>query len=386
MATRKRKSDPKLCLHKASGQGYVYLNGGNVYLGRFDLSETKERYYRLLAEWHAGGRKLPVTKAEVTVVELCASFWKYAQEHYSPDGRPTDSVSRVKQALRPLRDLYGSMPAASFGPLALAAVRQIWIDKGLARTTINDYTSTLKGVFRWAASKQLLEGTVYENLRTVEGLEKGRSKARETEKIQPAELNEIEAIRPYVSRQIWALSRLQLLTGARGGELFRLRSIDIDVSGTVWKADLKTHKMSHKGKDRILYFGPKAQDILKEFMHERPLDAFLFSPREAESERYAVARTHRRPDQISALPKTDRKVSMCYTADSYRRAISRGCRAAEVPVWTPHQLRHTFATRIRKDFGLEAAQVLLGHARADVTQLYAEIDSQRAIQVIGVIG
>ena len=382
MATRKRKNDPKLCLHRASKQGYVFLNSQNVYLGRYDLPETKEKYHRLLAEWHAGGCNLPVTKVEITVVELCANFWKYAQEHYSPDGRPTDSLSRVKQALRPLRDLYGSLPAANFGPLALTALRQTWIDKGLARTTINDYTSTLKGVFRWAASKQMVDGTVYENLRTVEGLERGRSSARETENIQPAGTNEIEAIRPYVSRQIWALIRLQLLTGARGGELFCLRSIDIDVSGKVWKADLKTHKMSHKGKDRILYFGPKAQDILKEFMHERPLDAFLFSPREAENERHAIAPTHRRPDQKSALAKTGRKVGVCYTVDSYRRAINRGCRSAKVPVWTPHQLRHTFATRIRKDFGLEAAQVLLGHARADVTQLYAERDEFRAKTVV----
>jgi site-specific recombinase XerD len=35
-------------------------------------------------------------------------------------------------------------------------------------------------------------------------------------------------------------------------------------------------------------------------------------------------------------------------------------------------LRHTFATRVRKEHGLEAAQVLLGHSKADTTQIYAE--------------
>jgi len=45
--------------------------------------------------------------------------------------------------------------------------------------------------------------------------------------------------------------------------------------------------------------------------------------------------------------------------------------------WHPNQLRHTFATRVRKQHGLEAAQVLLGHARADVTQVYAERNSPR---------
>ena len=54
---------------------------------------------------------------------------------------------------------------------------------------------------------------------------------------------------------------------------------------------------------------------------------------------------------------------------------------SDISVWTPHRLRHNAATRVRRDFGLEAAQVILGHARADVTQLYAETDRSRAIEV-----
>ena len=49
--------------------------------------------------------------------------------------------------------------------------------------------------------------------------------------------------------------------------------------------------------------------------------------------------------------------------------------------WHPNQLRHTAATEIRKRFGLEAAQVLLGHSRADVTQLYAERDESLGIEI-----
>ena len=54
---------------------------------------------------------------------------------------------------------------------------------------------------------------------------------------------------------------------------------------------------------------------------------------------------------------------------------------AGVPVWTPHRLRHNAATQIRKEFGLEAAQLLLGHARADVTQVYAEADEMKALHI-----
>ena len=41
--------------------------------------------------------------------------------------------------------------------------------------------------------------------------------------------------------------------------------------------------------------------------------------------------------------------------------------------WHPNQLRHTFATRVRKQHGLEAAQVLLGHSKLDTTALYARV-------------
>jgi hypothetical protein len=38
-----------------------------------------------------------------------------------------------------------------------------------------------------------------------------------------------------------------------------------------------------------------------------------------------------------------------------------------------HRLRHNFATNVRKRFGLEAAQVVLGHNKADVTQVYKSL-------------
>jgi hypothetical protein len=37
------------------------------------------------------------------------------------------------------------------------------------------------------------------------------------------------------------------------------------------------------------------------------------------------------------------------------------------------QFRHTAATRLRRQFSLESAQVVLGQARAEVTRIYAEL-------------
>jgi hypothetical protein len=44
------------------------------------------------------------------------------------------------------------------------------------------------------------------------------------------------------------------------------------------------------------------------------------------------------------------------------------------------------ATKTRKQFGLEAAQVLLGHSRADITQVYAERDEALAFRLAAEVG
>ena len=61
-----------------------------------------------------------------------------------------------------------------------------------------------------------------------------------------------------------------------------------------------------------------------------------------------------------------------YRRDSYYNAIQRACGRAGIKPWSPNQLRHTRGTVVRRDFGLEASQCVLGHIKADVTEIYAE--------------
>jgi site-specific recombinase XerC len=101
-----------------------------------------------------------------------------------------------------------------------------------------------------------------------------------------------------------------------------------------------------------------------------------------------------------------------YEVDQYRRAIARACDRAfphpelgkikrsvlnpeqladlkkwqSIHRWAPNRLRHSFATKVRKKYGLEAAQVALGHSSAAVTQVYAERDLDKGIQVAKAMG
>jgi integrase len=164
-----------------------------------------------------------------------------------------------------------------------------------------------------------------------------------------------------------------------------LRPLDIDTSAEVWIGKPVNHKLKYRGVERQLFFGPKAQKVLREFMVRHP-KSFLFSPREAETERRTSVATHRRPNQKPTERKTDRKIGELYTSASYRHAIERACERANVSRWTPHRLRHNAATTIRKEYGLEASQLILGHANANVTQIYAEADRQKAFTIITKIG
>ena len=75
-----------------------------------------------------------------------------------------------------------------------------------------------------------------------------------------------------------------------------------------------------------------------------------------------------------------------YDTLSYGKAINYGIAKARksgvnVADWSPNQLRHNRGTEVRKVYGVEAAQVILGHARADVTQVYAEKNQELAMKI-----
>ncbi len=75
-----------------------------------------------------------------------------------------------------------------------------------------------------------------------------------------------------------------------------------------------------------------------------------------------------------------------YSVKSYHHAIGYGCLRTGIPSWHPNQLRHSAATSLRKQFGLDAARVILGHSSPVVTEVYAELDREKACSIMAKIG
>jgi len=147
---------------------------------------------------------------------------------------PTSELSDLRLAFQPLRLLYGSTYAEDFGTRALRVLQQEMIELEWCRTNINTQINKIRRLFKWAVAQEMVASSVYQALQTVEPLKKGRSEARESEPVRPVPEELIEGVWPHVSRQVWALIRLQLLTGARAGELVELRPVDLDMQGKVW--------------------------------------------------------------------------------------------------------------------------------------------------------
>ncbi len=325
----------------------------DYYLGPYDSPESKQLYHRLLAEWESGDRRLPEfpaghagdTRQQLTVSELALAYWKHCDAYY----RSQESQC-IKVVLRLMRQFFGQTPAEEFGPKKLRFLREQMIcgDQKAdpprlpwSRKYINHQVSRLCRMFGWAAGQEMLPATIHQQLATMEPLKRGRCAARETAPVKPVSMEMVDAVRPYVSRQVEAMIDLQLLTGARGGELFKLRTMDLrtDELPDLWVYRPDEHKTAYLERNRLIIFGPRAEDIIRSFMDGRPLDAYLFSPAEAEAERRARL-TAARKTPLSCgntvgskrMAQPQRKPGDHYTRGSYTRAIYYACdRAFPLP-------------------------------------------------------
>ncbi|MCA8999715.1 MAG: phage integrase SAM-like domain-containing protein, partial [Planctomycetaceae bacterium] len=312
------KKVPAYCHHKASGQAYVKLDGKRVYLGVHGTPSSHRRYAEELEKWQ---RAVENTFPEVTIGQLTMLYRQWAERHYRKNGKPTSKIHGVKSALKFLNKLFRNLPATELTPKRFVAVRNSMIADGHARTTINGYMGIIRRMVKWAVAEEILQPEKLVALQTVSDLARGRSDAREAEPVKPVPDAFIEAIKGHVKPEVWGMIQFQLATGARPGEVLIVRACDLDMTGDVWTYRPESHKLEHHGKDRVVCIGPAGQGILKPFLTP-DLQAYVFGPRKPKAE--AGQRPYRR--------------------DSYTNAIRRACEEAEVPIWSPNQLRHNFAT------------------------------------------
>ncbi len=298
-----------------------------------------------------------------------------------------------RYALRPLRKLFGALPLAQLGPNRFREVQKQMVRDGLARQTVNRRMGRLRWFLRWCVSHELCPIGVYESAKMVESLCMGQG-AREAPKRKPVAWETIESTLPHLSPLMRAYVLVLWHTGARVGEIRTLTTGMIDRTGDVWRADLAKHKTAHHGKERVILIGPQAQESLRPWLRPFEPDRPIFSPRRADGrsakrtgpkapgERYnrcgpahAIARACAFASPHPTLGgKSRRKLSPAERADVTRWNASHR--------WVLAQLRHAKATALREQFGLDVAQVVLGHAKPTMTAHYSAAAIAHAVDAM----
>ncbi len=373
---------PSYRLHPSSGQARVTINGRDHLLGPYGSAESKEKYGRLIAEYSASGKSQNFGKKNQFLIEdLLLAYLKHAQEYYAG----SSEFKNMKLVVRPVLDLYGTLPSLKFGPAEYRAVREKWLeDPSRCRQYVNKQMKRLLSILKWGTSFGYITAESFIGCQCVAPLKRGRVVGlRESQAIKPVPDDVVEKTLQHTTKVVGDMIRFQRLTGCRPGEVCQIRPNMIDRSGKVWLVELDKHKTMHRGKKRIIFVGPKAQQVLLPYLL-RAQDETCFSPIESEKQRLAAKHAARvTPLSCGNVPGSNRTrrprrgPTSSFSSDTYARAIRNVCERESIAMWSPGQLRHTAATEIRKHHGLETSQVVLGHSTANVTQIYAERDLER---------
>lgn len=403
---------PSLRLHKSTGQAVVTIAGRDHYLGTYGSKASKAAYRRAIQEWIAAGRPttLPAVN-DATLAELIERYQQWVEPRYVRDGLPTGEAANIGLALRPVRTMYGNTRAIDFTAEALEAIQQKMIDNDLCANTINQRVRKIKRFVRWGVKKKLIPGAVRDEIQAVFPVDH-RDGARQTSEVQPVDDATIEATLAWLPEVVADMVRLQRLTGCRPGEICLLRPWDVDTTAKpawVWRPP--HHKTSHLKHERIIYIGPRGQDLLRRYLL-RAHDAYCFSPSESERKRRAARHEARKtPLSCGNRPGSNRKASRkhphgeSYDSRSYAHAVSRAIKRANrklkrdaeragldedeielVKHWHPHQLRHSAASEFVSRFDFAAASSLLGHRDLRSTRRYVKDDGTKAAACAAAIG
>lgn len=223
------------------------------------------------------------------------------------------------------------------------------------KTTINRHLSALRGYYKWLASTHRVEADLTASLQS---LRPPKNLPHVMSQEQVERLFElVEQSENPIDQRDACLLELLYASGARISELAGLDVADIDF-------EQRQVTLFGKGsKQRIV---PLYQKAL------RTTETYLAQGREE-----LLARGSSRQEKLFISSRGN-----AMSAATLRRAFeARVAQAGLPPEFTPHSMRHTFATEVL-DGGadLRSVQELLGHESLSTTQIYTHLSVERIIE------
>lgn len=392
--------------HKASGRWIVRfkpLFGKNPCYLRGEYKSPA--YYEHLAEIKRAAEAFqtpstPKRTKRATADSVAEMFIAYYLT-YCPKLNYQDRRN-AKLAMDVVAARHGELRPDDFDCIAMEECRDDMVARGWSRTHVNRQVGKVFRAFRWGASKGHCTRETYGELKLLEGLKRGWTKAPESAPVKSVEWSVVKRVLPFVPSVVAAMLELHYLTGMRSGEVVSLSAAEVERNGFTWKYAPAHHKKAWRGEKREVYFGPKARTILKRYIHK---GGYFFCAADAIAERYATRREKMgpRPDGTKRKPPRIRKTRPHYSTASYNKAVRYGfvqlgrslglkgkpAKGQHVQDWLapkkveyfhPYQLRHSRATLTRAKYGVEGAQAQLQDTFS-ASLLYAEKSAELARRI-----
>lgn len=321
-----------------------------------NVTEARREMQKVREEASAG--QAPVSRS-VTVEELVREHMEAEKSGWA------QRTTMNNQALyrRHIQGELGPLKAAGVTPARLRA----YYDglKGLGESGQHQISALLSGAYKRGIERGLLRSNPTRDARPKRGKERAKAKAYTRE--------EAERFLAACMRESWGWPLAFLAyTGMRIGEVLALQWSDIviekdgavrvNVSRTRFEFGGKGYENTTKTASsvRSIYLQPEAVAILDLRRKQGRMEA----ERLKEPASPYVFTSVRRAQRGTASPL--RQLEM--RQDTLRHVMARLCRAAGVPVYSPHKLRHTCASLLAEqgeDLAVISAQ--LGHAQVSTT-------------------
>lgn len=378
---------PKLGRH-SSGQARATFNGKVEYFGAYGSPEALAAYTERCRQWLASGSR-PIVRTPhagqvLTVAALFQQYreWIISTGRYVKNGTSTSQHHLIEVVLRSFEKFAGNVRLPALREATITRWRDtLESNRRMTRRGINRKVMMLVQAFKWARSRGLLPREVWAEVSAVQPLQRGECGNRPEHGRQRRAVTVEEVERTAAAcrcRHVAAMLRFQAIVGCRPGEVGALRWCDLDRNGPVvdgvqfWIYNVadEAAKTAHHGRGISYPVPPAAQAILSEFPGVGA--GHVFSPAVSMAER-------------GRARKTAPAFRGCWRTRAYRNAVIRAARAAGVPHFTPHEVRHGVITRVAELSGVLAAQRLAGHSSATTTARYLHAGDDLAFRALAAV-
>jgi len=321
------------------------------------ISEAKRSLKDLEDEFESGGQQAVETD-QMTFAELAkhCKETRYCEAQYDSEGRKIIGVrgkDTIDSHIKALEEYFGSDKLRDIRVANLRAYRKHRLfctnrhKKRLSVATVNRELSTMRAMLNEAMVNDWILVNPFKKVRPGELISIADERKRETILTTAEEKTLLAACATERRRHLRALVIAALDTGARQGELLKLRWPDIGFDEGVIK-----NVTSYKGKTvqrREVPLTARLKAALLDLRENRSLATFRCS-----------GKTGKKPDKSLVFSVTS----------NVQRSWTAARKDANLQHIRFHDLRHTAATRLAQTMQLALVGQVLGHSDPKTTHRY----------------